>query len=65
MKIIFTSQRSVNGIRVYSVQVDAKKKADRGIKSTNLELQHNRGSHDLIMCTPRVKVINGVEYLDI
>lgn len=65
MKIIFTTQKSVNGIRVYTVQVDAKKKADRGIKSTNLELQVGKGSHDLIMCTPPVKIIDGVEYLDI
>ena len=66
MKIIFTTQRSVNGIRVYSVQVDAKKKAERGIRSSQLHLHIAKGnSHDQIMCAPPVKVIDGVEYLDV
>lgn len=66
MKIVFSTQKSVNGIRVYSIQVDAKKKAERGIRSNQLHLQLGKGnSHDMIMCAPPVKVIDGIEYLDI
>ena len=66
MKIVFTTQKSVNGIRVHKVQIDAVKKAERSIRSNQLHLQLGKGNnHDLIMSTPRVKMIDGVEYLDI
>lgn len=66
MKITFTNQKAINGIRVYSIQVDAATKAQRNTRSIDSRVFTGKKQiHDLIMSTPPVKMINGVEYLDI
>lgn len=66
MKIVFTSQKSVNGVRVYAVDVEAKKKSDRNIRSGYIPIYgSSKSAYNPLLDPTPVRVVNGVEYLNV
>lgn len=66
MKLTFNTKQSSHGTRVYRIDTTAAKKAKRSLtSSTRAEKYDLRSAHNIMLDPPKVKMIKGVEYLDI